>query len=161
MWSTLLSKFIFNKYIAILLVLALAAGYIAYQRYQISVLTSNVEEYKKSIVNLESQISAKNDEIDLTNKNVSLSNSRLTQCYTQLRETLKAQKEIDTIMMETEPTEEESSKSLVEKDVINPTEAKLVVTEVPYTPVTKYQMKRGLEFVNKQMGRITNERSTD
>ena len=101
-----------------------------------------IVQYEATVSNLNATIASKNDTIDVAKADTSISNGRLKDCYLQLKEVQSAQKEIDDIMSDTK-----------EEDV----EEKSTVVSTEKPSVTQRQEKRGLEFVNKQLQRISEE----
>lgn len=135
-------KILMNKYVVFGILLSVLGLYCFYLRNEVKTLKLEIVQYEATVSNLNETIATKNDTIDVAKADTDISNDRLKSCYLQLKEVQSAQREIDDIMSDTkeEDVEEKSTDVIVKK----PT-------------VTQHQEKRGLEFVNKQLQRISGE----
>ena len=123
-------KILMNKYVVFGILLSVLGLYCYYLRNEVKSLKLEIVQYEATGSNLNATIANKNDTIDVAKADTSISNGRLKDCYLQLKEVQSAQKEID-------------DKS-TDVSVVKPS-------------VTQHQEKRGLEFVNKQLQRISGE----
>ena len=135
-------KILMNKYVVFGAIVAVLGLYCYYLRNEVKSLKLEIVQYEATVSNLNATIATKNDTIDVAKADTGISNDRLKDCYLQLKEVQSAQKEIDDIMSDTkeENIEDKSSVETVKKP-----------------SVTQHQEKRGLEFVNKQLQRISGE----
>ena len=135
-------KILMNKYVVFGILLSVLSLYCYYLRNEVKSLKLEIVQYEATVSNLNATIATKNDTIDVAKADTSISNDRLKDCYLQLKEVQSAQKEIDDIMSDTkeENIEDKSSVETIKKP-----------------SVTQHQEKRGLEFVNKQLQRISGE----
>ena len=135
-------KILMNKYVVFGILLSVLCLYCYYLRNEVKSLKLEIVQYEATVSNLNATIATKNDTIDVAKADTSISNDRLKDCYLQLKEVQSAQKEIDDIMSDTkeENIEDKSSVEIIKKP-----------------SVTQHQEKRGLEFVNKQLQRISGE----
>ena len=135
-------KILMNKYVAFGILLVGMSLYCYYLRNEVKSLKLEIVQYEATVSNLNATIASKNDTIDVAKADTDISNDRLKDCYLQLKEVQSAQKEIDDIMSDTkeENIEDKSSVETIKKP-----------------SVTQHQEKRGLEFVNKQLQRISGE----
>ena len=135
-------KILMNKYVVFGILLSVLCLYCYYLRNEVKSLKLEIVQYEATVSNLNATIATKNDTIDVAKADTSISNDRLKDCYLQLKEVQSAQKEIDDIMSDTkeENIEDKSSVETIKKP-----------------SVTQHQEKRGLEFVNKQLQRISGE----
>ena len=135
-------KILMNKYVVFGILLLGLGLYCYYLRNEVKSLKLEIVQYEATVSNLNATIATKNDTIDVAKADTSISNGRLKDCYLQLKEVQSAQKEIDDIMSDTkeENIEDKSSVETIKKP-----------------SVTQHQEKRGLEFVNKQLQRISGE----
>ena len=135
-------KILMNKYVVFGILLSVLCLYCYYLRNEVKSLKLEIVQYEATVSNLNATIATKNDTIDVAKADTGISNDRLKDCYLQLKEVQSAQKEIDDIMSDTkeENIEDKSSVETIKKP-----------------SVTQHQEKRGLEFVNKQLQRISGE----
>lgn len=135
-------KILMNKYVVFGILLVGMSLYCYYLRNEVKSLKLEIVQYEATVSNLNATIATKNDTIDVAKADTGISNDRLKDCYLQLKEVQSAQKEIDDIMSDTkeENIEDKSSVETIKKP-----------------SVTQHQEKRGLEFVNKQLQRISGE----
>ena len=135
-------KILMNKYVVFGILLSVLGLYCYYLRNEVKSLKLEIVQYEATVSNLNATIATKNDTIDVAKADTGISNDRLKDCYLQLKEVQSAQKEIDDIMSDTkeENIEDKSTVETIEKP-----------------SVTQHQEKRGLEFVNKQLQRISGE----
>ena len=135
-------KILMNKYVVFGILLSVLGLYCYYLRNEVKSLKLEIVQYEATISNLNETIATKNDTIDVAKADTDISNDRLKSCYLQLKEVQSAQREIDDIMSDTkeEDVEEKSTDVVITKP-----------------SVTQHQEKRGLEFVNKQLQRISGE----
>ena len=135
-------KILMNKYVVFGAIVAVLGLYCYYLRNEVKSLKLEIVQYEATVSNLNATIATKNDTIDVAKADTGISNDRLKDCYLQLKEVQSAQKEIDDIMSDTkeEIIEDKSSVEIIKKP-----------------SVTQHQEKRGLEFVNKQLQRISGE----
>lgn len=143
----IVKKFLFNKNILIGLMIFVLGVYIYHLRSEVKNLNLQIIQYETTIKNLNATIATKDDSITIAKADTDISNNRLESCYLQLKEMQSAQKEIDDIMSDT--TEETSSTTNKDEEV--------KIQPVIKSTVTQHQEKRGLEFVNKQLRRISEE----
>ena len=135
-------KILMNKYVVFGILLSVLSLYCYYLRNEVKSLKLEIVQYEATISNLNETIATKNDTIDVAKADTGISNDRLKDCYLQLKEVQSAQKEIDDIMSDTK--EENVEEKSTDVSVVKPS-------------VTQHQEKRGLEFVNKQLQRISGE----
>ena len=135
-------KILMNKYVVFGILLSVLGLYCYYLRNEVKSLKLEIVQYEATVSNLNATIANKNDTIDVAKADTSISNGRLKDCYLQLKEVQSAQKEIDDIMSDTKEENIEDKSSVV---------------TVKKPSVTQHQEKRGLEFVNKQLQRISGE----
>lgn len=135
-------KILMNKYVVFGILLSVLGLYCYYLRNEVKSLKLEIVQYEATVSNLNETIATKNDTIDVAKADTDISNDRLKACYLQLKEVQSAQREIDDIMSDTK-----------EENV----EEKSTVVSVVKPSVTQHQEKRGLEFVNKQLQRISGE----
>ena len=135
-------KILMNKYVVFGILLSVLGLYCYYLRNEVKSLKLEIVQYEATVSNLNATIATKNDTIDVAKADTDISNDRLKSCYLQLKEVQSAQREIDDIMSDTK-----------EEDV----EEKSTAVTVVKPSVTQHQEKRGLEFVNKQLQRISGE----
>lgn len=135
-------KILMNKYVVFGILLSVLGLYCYYLRNEVKSLKLEIVQYEATVSNLNATIATKDDTIDVAKADTGISNDRLKDCYLQLKEIQSAQKEIDDIMSDTkkENIEDKSSVETIKKP-----------------SVTQHQEKRGLEFVNKQLQRISGE----
>ena len=135
-------KILMNKYVVFGAIAVVLGLYCYYLRNEVKSLKLEIVQYEATVSNLNATIATKNDTIDVAKADTDISNDRLKDCYLQLKEVQSAQKEIDDIMSDTkeEIIEDKSSVEIIKKP-----------------SVTQHQEKRGLEFVNKQLQRISGE----
>lgn len=135
-------KILMNKYVVFGILLSALGLYCYYLRNEVKSLKLEIVQYEATVSNLNATIATKNDTIDVAKADTDISNNRLKSCYLQLKEVQSAQREIDDIMSDTkeENVEDKSSVETIKKP-----------------NVTQHQEKRGLEFVNKQLQRISGE----
>lgn len=135
-------KILMNKYVVFGILLSVLGLYCYYLRNEVKSLKLEIVQYEATVSNLNETIATKNDTIDVAKADTNISNDRLKSCYLQLKEVQSAQREIDDIMSDTK-----------EEDV----EEKSTAVTIVKPSVTQHQEKRGLEFVNKQLQRISGE----
>lgn len=135
-------KILMNKYVVFGILLSALGLYCYYLRNEVKSLKSEIVQYEATVSNLNATIATKNDTIDVAKADTDISNDRLKSCYLQLKEVQSAQREIDDIMSDTK--EENVEEKSTDVTVVKPS-------------VTQHQEKRGLEFVNKQLQRISGE----
>ena len=135
-------KILMNKYVVFGAIVAVLGLYCHYLRNEVKSLKLEIVQYEATVSNLNETIATKNDTIDVAKADTNISNDRLKSCYLQLKEVQSAQREIDDIMSDTK--EENVEEKSTDVTVVKPS-------------VTQHQEKRGLEFVNKQLQRISGE----
>ena len=135
-------KILMNKYVVFGILLSVLGLYCYYLRNEVKSLKLEIVQYEATVSNLNETIATKNDTIDVAKADTDISNDRLKSCYLQLKEVQSAQREIDDIMSDTK--EENVEEKSTDVTVVKPS-------------VTQHQEKRGLEFVNKQLQRISGE----
>ena len=135
-------KILMNKYVVFGILLSVLGLYCYYLRNEVKSLKLEIVQYEATVSNLNETIATKNDTIDVAKADTDISNDRLKSCYLQLKEVQSAQREIDDIMSDTK--EEDMKEKSTDVTVVKPS-------------VTQHQEKRGLEFVNKQLQRISGE----
>ena len=135
-------KILMNKYVVFGAIVAVLGLYCYYLRNEVKSLKLEIVQYEATVSNLNETIATKNDTIDVAKADTDISNDRLKSCYLQLKEVQSAQREIDDIMSDTK--EENIEEKSTDVTVVKPS-------------VTQHQEKRGLEFVNKQLQRISGE----
>lgn len=135
-------KILMNKYVVFGILLLVLGLYCYYLRNEVKSLKLEIVQYEATVSNLNETIATKNDTIDVAKADTDISNDRLKSCYLQLKEVQSAQREIDDIMSDTKEENVEEKSTAV--SVVKPS-------------VTQHQEKRGLEFVNKQLERISGE----
>ena len=135
-------KILMNKYVVFGILLAVLGLYCYYLRNEVKSLKLEIVQYEATVSNLNATIATKNDTIDVAKADTNISNDRLKSCYLQLKEVQSAQREIDDIMSDTK-----------EENI----EEKSTAVAITKPSVTQHQEKRGLEFVNKQLQRISGE----
>lgn len=135
-------KILMNKYVVFGILLSVLGLYCYYLRNEVKSLKLEIVQYEATISNLNETIATKNDTIDVAKADTDISNDRLKSCYLQLKEVQSAQREIDDIMSDTK--EEDVKEKSIAVSIVKPS-------------VTQHQEKRGLEFVNKQLQRISGE----
>lgn len=135
-------KILTNKYVVFGILLSVLGLYCYYLRNEVKSLKLEIVQYEATVSNLNETIATKNDTIDVAKADTDISNDRLKSCYLQLKEVQSAQREIDDIMSDTK--EENVEEKSTDVTVVKPS-------------VTQHQEKRGLEFVNKQLQRISGE----
>ena len=135
-------KIVMNKYVVFGTIVAVLGLYCYYLRNEVKSLKLEIVQYEATVSNLNATIANKNDTIDVAKADTGISNDRLKDCYLQLKEVQSAQREIDDIMSDTK-----------EENI----EEKSTAVAITKPSVTQHQEKRGLEFVNKQLQRISGE----
>lgn len=135
-------KILMNKYVVFGILLSILGLYCYYLRNEVKPLKLEIVQYEATVSNLNETIATKNDTIDVAKADTDISNDRLKSCYLQLKEVQSAQREIDDIMSDTK--EENIEEKSTDVTVVKPS-------------ITQHQEKRGLEFVNKQLQRISGE----
>lgn len=135
-------KILMNKYVVFGILLSILGLYCYYLRNEVKSLKLEIVQYEATVSNLNETIATKNDTIDVAKADTDISNDRLKSCYLQLKEVQSAQREIDDIMSDTK--EENIEEKSTDVTVVKPS-------------ITQHQEKRGLEFVNKQLQRISGE----
>lgn len=135
-------KILMNKYVVFGAIVVVLGLYCYYLRNEVKSLKLEIVQYEATVSNLNETIATKNDTIDVAKADTDISNDRLKSCYLQLKEVQSAQREIDDIMSDTK--EENIEEKSTDVTVVKPS-------------VTQHQEKRGLEFVNKQLQRISGE----
>ena len=135
-------KILMNKYVVFGILLSVLGLYCYCLRNEVKSLKLEIVQYEATVSNLNETIATKNDTIDVAKADTNISNDRLKSCYLQLKEVQSAQREIDDIMSDTK--EEKVEEKSTDVTVVKPS-------------VTQHQEKRGLEFVNKQLQRISGE----
>ena len=135
-------KILMNKYVVFGILLSVLGLYCYYLRNEVKSLKLEIVQYEATVSNLNETIATKNDTIDVAKADTDISNDRLKSCYLQLKEVQSAQREIDDIMNDTK--EEDMKEKSTDVAITKPS-------------VTQHQEKRGLEFVNKQLQRISGE----
>ena len=133
-------KILMNKYVVLGILLSVLGLYCYYLRNEVKSLKLEIVQYEATVSNLNATIANKNDTIDVAKADTNISNDRLKSCYLQLKEVQSAQREIDDIMSDTK--EEDMKEKSTDVTVVKPS-------------VTQHQEKRGLEFVNKHLQRIS------
>lgn len=127
-----------NKYAVFGILIAIAGALLLFENSRVNMLKEQVAAQERQIADLNLQLKAKEAQIDLNQEALKADDQRLQDCYLQLQDTIKSQKEIDDIMNEKEA----------------PKTAEPTPEPEAYTPVTVHQMQRGLVFVNNQIDRL-------
>lgn len=138
MISFILSNLKTFKIGAVVVVIAAVLILISCQREKINDLSSTVERQQTQIATLNKTIESYQAKVELSDSQSAAINDKLSDCYLQITRMSESMNEIDEIM-KLEEKEDTSSQVAPVKDA---------------PKINKTQSKAGLDFVNKQIQRL-------